>query len=384
MGAAATFFKCLIPRIALSLIFSWYGHLGFGGDPQAYHLLGKYLKSTLLDPVHANLDDVLNAEGFEELDPTYEIHAVAIDHIRQPESVRQYLNTVIPIAMLHAVAYCVWDYPLTFVLLNAVISAFAITRATSVFQMDDRQAAWLVFNPVSIYFAATHFKESLAESLVIAFTTTLYGRNRPVRALFWVLMMLLFRVSFAGILAAFFLFRYTPFGRLRPLYLFGGILIVLALLPPFFNLDEVKMGGSGAIYSLVYQNEYTMKLLGPLLGLLLPFPFHIVLAHWATDPGTIFTTVYGIYYYIVAIGWLIHWRYLSRCLETNRLVNTVIFVSLLLGYLFVGASGVKDRYFVAFFPVMILALIGMMALKKEQLSDPEPCEIGTAQPTACL
>ena len=384
MSAPATFLRCLIPRIALSLIFAWHGHLGFGGDPEAYHILGRYLKDTLVDPAHANLDNVLAAEGVEELEPSYEIHAVNIDRIREPESVGQYLNTVMPIAMIHAAAYCVWDHPLAFVLLNAVLSALAITRAATVFQMNDRQAAWLTFNPVSIYFAATHFKESLAESLVIAFTTTLYGRNRPIRGMFWVMMMLCFRASFAGLLGAFYLFRYTPIGRLRPLYLFGGILIALALLPPFFNLDEVKMDGSGAIYSLVYHNEYTMKLLGPLLGLLLPFPFHIVLAHWVTDPGTIFTTVYGICYYIVAFGWLIHWRYVSRCPETNRLVNTVIFVSLLLGYLFVGASGVKDRYFAAFFPVMILALIEMMALKKEQFSDPEPCGIETAQPTACL
>ena len=104
------------------------------------------------------------------------------------------------------------------------------------------------------------------------------------------------------------------------------------MLPPFFRLDEVKMDGAGGVYSLVYQNEYTMKLLGPLLGLLLPMPLQIFLVESPMDPGILFTTIYGIFYYIVGLGWLINWRYATRAVETNRLVNTVIFVSLIIGY----------------------------------------------------
>ena len=284
-----------------------------------------------------------------------------------------------PITMLHAASYYVWDHPLTFLLLNSVLSAFAITRAVSAFQIDGTQSAWLIFNPVSIYFAATHYKESIAESLVIAFTTALYGRNRPIRALFWILLMFAFRASFAGLLGAFYLFRFTVIGRLRPIYIFGGILLALAVLPPFFNLDEVHMDGAGVVYSLVYRNEYTIKLLGPLLGLLLPTPIHFALAHWNPVPGTVFTTIYGIFYYIVGIGWLINWRYATRSVETNRLVNTVIFVSLMIGYLFLGASGVKDRYFAPFLPLMILALIKMLAVKTKKVRRKNQCANGTLE-----
>jgi hypothetical protein len=396
MGAAATFLKCLIPRILLSVIFSWCGYLGSGGDPQAYHILGKYLKQTLVDPAHASLDTILAAEGFEELDPAYEIHALFVERIREPgswwkeinrtdkaEGFGQYLNTVMPITLLHAASYCIWDHPLTFLLLNSVLSAFAITRAVSAFQIDGTQSAWLIFNPVSIYFAATHYKESIAESLVIAFTTALYGHNRPIRALFWILLMFAFRASFAGLLGAFYLFRFTVIGRVRPVYIFGGILLALAVLPPFFNPDEVHRDGAGILYSLVYRNEYTIKLLGPLLGLLLPVPIHIVLAHWKgaalTDPGALFTTIYGIFYYIVGIGCLINWRYATRSVETNRLVNTVIFVSLLIGYLFLGASGVKDRYFAPFLPLMILALIEMRALRTREVRRKNQCANATVE-----
>jgi len=392
MDAAATFLKCLIPRILLSVIFSWCGYLGSGGDPEAYHILGKYLKQTLVDPAHASLDTILAAEGFEELDPAYEIHARSVERIREPESwwkeinrtdkaegFGQYLNTVMPITMLHAASYCLWDHPLTFLLLNSVLSAFAITRAVSAFQIDGTQSAWLIFNPVSIYFAATHYKESIAESLVIAFTTALYGRNRPIRALFWILLMCTFRTSFAGLLGAFYLFRFTVIGRLRPVYIFGGVLLALAVLPPFFNLDEVHMDGAGVVYSLVYRNEYTIKLLSPLLGLLLPTPIHFFLAHWNPVAGTIFTTIYGIFYYIVGIGWLINWRYATRSVETNRLVNTVIFVSLIIGYLFLGASGVKDRYFAPFLPLMILALIEMRALRKREARRKNQCANRTVE-----
>ena len=383
MGAAATFLKCLIPRILLSVIFSWGGHLGSGGDPEAYHVLGKYLKETLVDPTHASLDTILTSEGFEKLEPTYEIHAQFVEQIREPQFIGQYLNTVMPITMLHALSYCVWDSPFTFLLLNSVLSAFAITRMASAFQMDARQSAWLIFNPVSIYFAATHYKESIAESLVIAFTTALYGRDRPVRALFWLLLMGTFRASFAGLLGAFYLFKFTVIGRIRPIYIFGGILLILAVFPPFFQLDEVKMEGAGGVYSLVYRNEYTMKVFGPLLGLLLPLPIHIILTHWETDPGTLFTTIYGIFYYIVGLGWLLNWRYATRSVETIRLVNTVILVSLFLGYLFLGASGVKDRYFAPFFPVMILALIQMLALRREDRSQEELRASGTMEPIPC-
>jgi hypothetical protein len=379
MDAAATFLKCLIPRILLSVIFSYCGYLGSGGDPQAYHILGKYLKQTLVDPAHASLDTILAAEGFEELDPAYEIHALFVQRIREPESFGQYLNTVIPITMLHAATYCVWDHPLAFLLLNSVLSAFAITRAVSAFQIDGSQSAWLIFNPVSIYFAATHYKESIAESLVIAFTTALYGHNRPIRALFWILLMFTFRTSFAGLLGAFYLFRFTVIGRLRPVYIFGGILLALAVLPPFFNLDEVHMDGAGVVYSLVYRNEYTIKLFSPLLGLLLPTPIHFFLAHWNPVAGTLFTTIYGIFYYIVGIGWLINWRYATRSVETNRLVNTVIFVSLIIGYLFLGASGVKDRYFAPFLPLMILALIEMRALRKREVRRKNQYANGTVE-----
>lgn len=367
MDATATFLKCLIPRILLSVIFSWGGHLGSGGDPEAYHILGKYLKQTLVDPTHADLDTVLAAERSEKLESSYELHALYVERIRQPESFRQYLNTVMPITMLHAVSYCVWDHPFTFVLLNSILSALAITRAVSAFQLNGTQAAWLIFNPVSLYFAATHFKESIAESLVIAFVTSLYGHDRPIRALFWILLMFVFRASFAGLLAGFYVFRFTMMGRIRPIYVFGGILLVLAVLPPFFSLNEGKMEGAGGVYSLVYRNEYTMKLLGPLLGLLLPLPLQIFITpRKLEDPANIFTTIYGIYYYIVGLGWLLNWRYATRSVETNRLVNTVIFVSLIIGYLFLGASGVKDRYFVAFFPVMILAMIEMQAVRTEE------------------
>src|SRR5439155_20778139 len=141
--------------------------------------------------------------------------------------------------------------------------------------VDCCQSAWLTFNRVSIYLAATQYDASIAESLVIAFTTALYGRNRPIRALFWILLMFAFRASFAGLLGAFYLFRFTVIGRLRPIYIFGGILLALAVLPPFFNLDEVNIDSAGVLYWLVYRNEYTIKLLGPLLGLLLPTPIHL-------------------------------------------------------------------------------------------------------------
>ena len=143
------------------------------------------------------------------------------------------------------------------------------------------------------------------------------------------------------------------------------------------------------MYSLVYRNEYTVKLLGPLLGLLLPVPIHIALTYWKsaspdallafTDPGTLFTTIYGIFYYIVGIGCLINWRYATRSVETNRLVNTVIFVSLTIGYLFQGGSGVKDRYFAPFFPLMILALIEMRALRTKKVRKKNQCANATVE-----
>ncbi len=365
MSLGLTFLKCLLPRLLLAAIFSFLGELGPGGDPAAYHILGQYLHDTLADPAHADLDRVLRAEGLPELEESYAIHAEAIRKIREPESPAQYFNTVLPLVALHAAVYFVWNHPFSFVLLTSILSALANAGAAAAFRLDRRELLWLALNPVSIFFAATHFKESVAESLALAFVTALYGRARPVRALLWVGLMLLFRPTFAALLASFYVFKHTGVGRLRPAILFAGIMVALLVAPPFFHLDEVKMEHAGALYSLVYRNAFTMKLLGPLLGLALPTPLHFYLVWPDLDLLSVFTGIYGIFYYAILVGLALHWRYLRYSAWATRMVNTAIFVSLMIGYLFVGASGVKDRYFAPFLPVMILALLQLMTVRRK-------------------
>lgn len=348
----------------MAALFSVIGYIGFGGDPDAYHLLGRYLKDVWTDPAHASLERVLQEEGVQEVERSYDIHVINVEQFRHPRELKQYLNTVMPILVLHAASYCVWDNPFSFVVLTSLISALALSYAINSLKLPDEDARWLIYNPVSIFFAATHFKEGITEALVLCFVATLFGRNQPWRAWMWVGLMLLFRTSFAAILACFYVFKYTAAGRLKPALLFVLLLAFLAVIPVSLGVSETESRGAGPIYSLIYYNQWTMKLLGPLLGLLLPMPLQILRARGVIESGLVFTAVYGCYYYAVGVLLILHLRYAEKSEEANRLLNVVIFVSLVIGFLFLGASGVKDRYFAPFFPVMIVALLKLSAVRQ--------------------
>ncbi len=352
---SSVFARSLLVRLILAVVFSCSGYLGSGGDPEAYHMLGRYLLQRWEDPGHADLGAIVEEAGFEELEHFYDIHVDNVERWGEWDGVGHYLNTVMPIVVVHALSYAVWDHPFSFVLVTSVVSALAVARAVRAFGLSTREARWLVWNPVSLYYAATHFKESFSESLVLMFLAALFAGGSAVRAFPWVCAMGLFRVSFAGLFGLVALMRLSVVGRMHP-GVFGLGMLGLFLVLPAFNGSEV-VPETGRVFSLVYGSAFGSKVLAPLVGLLLPLPCQFLFAWGSMDLWSVFSSVYGAFYYWVCAGLWRRRGVVLRDAELRRWCNSALGVSLVMGYLFLGGPGVKDRYFSGFFPLLLLAWI---------------------------
>jgi hypothetical protein len=357
---AARFWRAFWPRLVLSAVFAGIGFLGPGGDPQAYHVLGRYLSKLWADPVHANLPQIEVEEGSEPLEALYSLHLRNVEAFSRPETVGQYLNTVMPVVFIHALVYELWDHPAAFPLANCILSALAVASASQGFRLSVREQFWLNWNPVSLFYAATHFKESLTESIVLCFTTATFTQTGLWAALFWTAIMALFRLSFAGVFAAILFLERTGIGRCNPWSLSFWVFAGFAVAPDIHaGALDVESGG---VFGTICSTSFGRKLLAPAAGMLLPLPFQFLMVRGVVDAWTAFSSVYGVFYYGVWVGIWRTARGLDACSEARRLVNAGLLVSLLMGYLFLGGPGVKDRYFSPFLPLLVLGWLRAKAL----------------------
>lgn len=356
-GFRGAFFQALVPRILLAWVFWCMDFLGPGGDPEAYHVLGQYLARTWEDPLHADLQKVLMESGLERLEPMYAMHRDNVDRFSEPESWGQYLNTVMPVVFLHGALYRIWDEALAFPLLNAVVSAGAVGLASVSFEAGVAVRRGLVWNPVSLFFAATHFKESITESLVLAFASALYGRRVLWQALAWCAAVGVFRLSYAAVLGAILVVELFGIGGWRTVWV-GCVAVPVMLGLPDLNPAgaEGPDGDMGAgLFGRLAGSEWGRKLALPLLGLLLPLPLQGVLQFGAVGAWGVFTAVYGCAYHWLGWRLLASWRLVQQTKTARRMVNGLLTASLVIGYLFLGGPGVKDRYFAPFVAVLIVA-----------------------------
>ena len=346
---------CLWPRLALAAAFSWVGYLGGGGDAVVYHVLGGFVRDIVVRPDHASLEGRLVKYRIAAPEQSYDIHVEETRELLTGEARFDWRNNVIPLVLLHALAYIVLDHPFAYVALTSLLSALATAYMIRRSHLDRAGARWLIYNPVSIFFAATHYKEAITEVIVICFLVGILLRPSVWQAIACLIIMGFFRYTYVPILASLWAMEATSLSRQRTSIVIAMTMLVFALLPPLYSGAFVH-GASGPIYSLVDATVWTRKLLGPIVGFLLPVPFTIPLSYdqWI---GGVFYSVYGVFYWMLLSISCSYVLVQARPGPSTRFLNHAFVASLAIGYVVVGTSGVKDRYFAPFMPLLVLGFL---------------------------
>ena len=312
MRRRTPFWRCLWPRLALAAYFSAVGFFGGGGDPEAYHLMGMHVK-TMWEEGHADLETTLTDVGWDDPVPFLDNYWTLYYHSTQPKFEPIFFNSI-SIIYVHAALYRIWANPFIYVALTALLSAWATSRFITSFALE-RYERWFIWNPVSIFYAATHFKESLIESLVLLVAIYWFRERRYIRTGLAMVLIAAFRFSYAplvGVVLAGRLIRRIP-GRT----LLAAAVVMLAILPAFHW--TYPHGELGPVYSVLYANAWTKKTITPLFGMLQPMPL-VVLRDFYT---TTFYTLYSLFYLPLLAG-VITWTILNR--RNNAMITASLLV----------------------------------------------------------
>ena len=343
----------LCARVLCSLVFSASDFMGGGGDGEFFHVAGLYVRDLLFSPLGADF-----SMRFAELSQEHNLESYA----GQQETLSALgsgglglldMSTTVPVVGLHALLYAAWDNPVAFPLLNSVVSALSIAFFGERTRLGGSAGILLALNPASIFFAATHQKESLTESAVLLLVASIVGPRSMLGASAALTLLLIFRPPFALMaLAVCALLTVRPFFvRTVPVTL--GCLLALAVSPPFYSEAFAPLSVSGPLYSAIHSSELGLRVLAPLVGLLLPFPLLVPLSAGQGFFGT-FELLYAITYHGAQSICILHALLNVRATPAVRWINAAIVCSLITGYLVSATSGSKERYFAPFFPLMLI------------------------------
>jgi hypothetical protein len=335
----SAFWRCLWPRLALAVLFSATGYLGGGGDAEAYHVVGVHLKH-VWENGDADFEQTLEETGWHDVQPFADNYMALYLYAVEPKFDPIFFNSI-SVIYIHAALYRIWMNPFIFVALNSLLSAWATSRFIRAFRFE-KYERWLIYNPVSLFYAATHFKESIVESFVLLAAVYWFAERKFVRAgLAWAGVSF-FRMSYAPLLGLVYASKYLR--RIPGRVLLLGAFAMLIILPPFHW--QAPYGRVGPIFSFLYSSEWTRKSITPLFGVLQPMPFTIR----TETVTTIFFTVYGLVYLPIVMG-VLAWVIVSR--RNNVMVTASMLVNLMIAYFAQAQPATKGRYFAPFFPLLI-------------------------------
>jgi hypothetical protein len=350
LSSLQTFVLFLIPRLLVALVFSKLRYIGSGGDPEMYHILGMYTRDLWVQADTADLERLVDEWWTDEstsISSNYSGMTTAAQ-----DGTWVLLNDTTPAVLLHAALYLVWRNPLAFVAFSSFLASLAYTYFTARLCINTRPTLMLyALNPVSLYFAATHYKESICESLLVALLGALAARPSYTCALLISLTMAAFRISYVTLVP--FIWLIPLIGRFDARLVIIGALCALAVVPSF---HWILSGGKshGVFYSIVNMNEYTRRILGPLAGLLMPLPF----IESATTPFGAFLVVYSVYYWYLLPTVLLFVLLFRR---SDGTATVAILIALLISYYVIGGVATKARFFATFMPLLILAFTRVSA-----------------------
>jgi hypothetical protein len=349
----SAFWRCLLPRLALGAFFTAVGFYGGGGDAEAYHVLGVHMRH-VWEEGRTDFEDTINETGWNDPQPFADNYMALYFYATEPKLDPIFFNSI-TIIYIHGALYRIWLNPFMFAAFNSLVGAFALSRFIRAFRLE-RYERWLIYNPVSIFYAATHFKESLVESLVLMVAVYWFAERKYIRATLTWAAVCFFRMSYWPLIGLVVVGKYLR--RIPGRLLLGGAMAMLVVLPPFYWVQP--HGQVGRIFSVLYMNEWTRKTITPLFGMLQPMPFTI----FSQIIPSVFFTVYGLFYlpmFFCALGWTLASR------RNNVLITASLLVNLLIAYFAQAQPATKARYFAPFFPLMIAGVVSVWPEVSTQL-----------------
>jgi hypothetical protein len=335
----------------LALVFTAMGYVGSGGDPQIYQALGGYLRDLIVEPDNASLALRMEHLGLMEVGFTYTRLVAVVQQFFDGNLESILGDSGLSIVLVHGALYVLWDNPFFIVLIQCLVNAAAYAALIKHNGLHDARRA-LIWNPASLYFCATHFKESFTETAILLLLVQTRGKGwiAKVPVLLFLGFLRLEYLVLVGLV--YLVFRMVRLRTMRWPALAVIVLAILLVAPTAYADWLIGADSAGMLYSLVYANEVTRRVLGPIVGALLPIPFVLLPL---SDIWGVFYTVYGIAYYSVWLR-IIKTGRRSGSFRGNAYLNAGLLVLLIIGYRFTGQSGTKDRYFAPFFPLLIIGL----------------------------
>ena len=349
-------------RATFAVLFSLNRYFGGGGDALVYHVLGLFSADAIFGVPGPPLADII-FEWWDDSDSLSAKYSGVVAEIQGGIGQFPYSDTL-SIILLHGLVYSLIPSPLAFVLLTSIASSLATAKLVSALRVEGMAKIFLIANPLSIYFAATHLKESICEVLVILLALAAWHEDRKKSALVFALVLAAFRPSYMPVCLTILLARSLWRVDSRLLVV---VALALAMSVPGLRW-ELPQAESGFIFSVVHANAVTENLLGLLVGF--GAPYFVPIGKWV--PFT----------YAMWFGGLMYWAiwprvWLSFVNGDSRPWTWVpILLSALYGFIVVGDIASKTRFYSPILPLMIC---GWYLCRSERLS---LATCGSSEPVA--
>ena len=340
-----------LPRIFLAAIFSYFGYYGYGGDAEIYHAFGLFLARYIFAGQEISVEDVLTELFVIDVQERLE------DYQRLLEGVQELgvgalltISDTTGIIVLHAIVYYFVESPFLYLVLVSILCSCAYYVFFKSYDVTYKEGLFFAVNPASIFFCATHFKEPITEAVILLAAAAIKHANPVKRNIYLALcliFLMVFRFEFSLVAIVFFIIYW--FYRNTSMTYVLVILGIFAMLS-FFPWGLRDMTGGGPIYSLIYANELTVRIIMPIFGLLQPLPF---VTPVNTAEGIMFTlySVYHGYLLLIAAIFLL----ISR--HKNSWIVPCLAIALLIGFYTIAISALKARTFVPFLPLLALGVL---------------------------
>lgn len=343
------FLEAIVIRFGIGIFFASFGYVGSGGDATLYLTASRaYLEAGFIvsDAIMIVEQAALSREESDML-------VSLLENLEDPSP-----DTTSALIRIQANLLAIYDSVFSLKLFNIIASSLAVSYLTMKRNLKILDSRLFIYNPVSIYYASCNLKESLTESLVIFVIALSASRVDFLKRL--VSYFFLFSMRSSYILAIVVMEGRHFIERMSLSLSLGGMLLVLPFLTDF-QWSVMDISTAGPVYSVVYINDFTRGVLGPLVGLLHPFPLVVNLNDWWVE--VLYNYLYCIYYWILVLSLLkLTCKYK---LQVSSYVKVFFVLKILVAFYVIGGM-VVGRLSAPFLPFLIFGFIEMRRVSENR------------------